>query len=92
MHNELEVDFQSCTMAPVSNTYVTGLFSITEIPLLRWNHSAQQVFESQDFNLYQYYLLVLFCLKLAENCMSEIIGNIAVRVCNAAHVNRTEKS
>lgn len=52
VHNELEVDFWSCTMAPVSNTYVTGLFSITEIPLLRGNNSAQQVFEGQDFNLY----------------------------------------
>lgn len=50
--NELEVDFQFWTMAPVSNSYVTGLFSIPETPLLRVNHSALQVFEAQDFNLY----------------------------------------
>lgn len=43
MHNELEVNFQSCTMAVMSNTYVTGLFSITEIPLLRGDCSAEKL-------------------------------------------------
>lgn len=93
MHNELEVNFQSCTMAVMSNTHkrsVTGLFSITEIPLLRGDCSAEKLFEGQGLNLCLYYLLTLFCHKLP--CMAELTGSIVMCMCNAASVKRTEKS
>lgn len=80
MHNELEVNFQSCTMAPVGNTDVTGLFSITGIPLLRGDCSAEQMFEGQDLNLYLYYLLMLFCHKLP--CLAKLTGNPVKCMCN----------
>lgn len=90
MHNELEVNFHSCTMAPVSNTCITGLFSITEIPLLRGDCSAEQMLKGQDLNLYLHYLLTLFCRK--PPCMAKLTGNIVMCMCNAVSVKRTEKS
>jgi len=90
MRNELKANFQSCTMGPMSSTYVTGLFSIIEIPLLRGDCSADQMFRGQDLSLYLYYLLMLFCHKLS--CMAERTGSIVMCMCNAASVKRTEKS
>lgn len=75
MLNELEVNFQSCTVGPVSDTYVTGLFSITEILLLRGDRSAEQM-----FNLYLYYLLMFSCPKLP--CMAELLEKLS-RACAA---------
>lgn len=90
MHNELEVIFQSCTMASVSTMYVTSFFSIAEIPLQRGEYSAEQMFGGQDLNLYLSYLLMPFCHKLP--CLAEFTEDIVMGVCSAVSIKRTGHS